>query len=417
MNESIITGLDIGSSMIRIVVGQAVQKDNVSQLNVIGVVEIPSQGVSKGSIVSIEDTVSSLSAALEKAERMIGLPIKNLWVSVSGTHIRSQESMGVVAISRATGEIQESDVERAIDQARSMAVPVNYEIIHIIPRGFSVDNQADIKDPVGMSGIKLEVSTQVIRGLSPQLKNLTRCIHRVGVDIDDLILANLAAAEAVLSERQKEVGVAVVDIGATTTNLVVFEDGELYYASILPVGSNHITSDLAIGLRTSLEVAERVKIDAGHCQPSLYCEKKEEINLQDFGGDDQIFSKKFVAEIIEARVEQIFEKIDEELQKIHRSGLLPAGIVLVGGGAKLPGIVEVGRRKTMLPVTVGALPKFNTAVERVNDVSFATALGLVMWGYQAHNENLDKRYKFGNKVQIIKDAGEKVKKWIKALVS
>ena len=416
MNEAIITGLDIGSSMVRIVVGQAVQKDNVSQLNVIGVVEIPSQGVSKGSIVSIEDTVSCLSAALEKAERMIGLPIKDLWISVSGTHIKSQESMGVVAISRATGEIQESDVERVIDQARSMAVPVNYEIIHIIPRNFSVDNQTDVKDPVGMSGIKLEVSTQVIRGLSPQLKNLTRCVHRVGVDINDMILANLAAAEAVLTDRQKEVGVAVMDIGATTTNLVVFEDGELFYASILPIGSNHITSDLAIGLRTSLEVAERVKIDAGHCSPGLF-DKKEEINLRDFGGDDQSFSKKFVAEIIEARVEQIFEKIDEELQKIHRSGLLPAGIVLAGGGAKLPGVVDVGRKKTMLPVSIGTLPKFNAAVERVNDVSFATAMGLVMWGYQAHNQNLDKRYAFGNKMQVIKEAGEKVKGWIKALIS
>jgi cell division protein FtsA len=324
--------------------------------------------------------------------------------------------MGVVAISRATGEIQESDVERVIDQARSMAVPVNYEIIHIIPRNFSVDNQTDVKDPVGMSGIKLEVSTQVIRGLSPQLKNLTRCVHRVGVDINDMILANLAAAEAVLTDRQKEVGVAVMDIGATTTNLVVFEDGELFYASILPIGSNHITSDLAIGLRTSLEVAERVKIDAGHCSPGLF-DKKEEINLRDFGGDDQSFSKKFVAEIIEARVEQIFEKIDEELQKIHRSGLLPAGIVLAGGGAKLPGVVDVGRKKTMLPVSIGTLPKFNAAVERVNDVSFATAMGLVMWGYQAHNQNLDKRYAFGNKMQVIKEAGEKVKGWIKALIS
>ncbi|MFH0814598.1 MAG: cell division protein FtsA [Candidatus Falkowbacteria bacterium] len=416
MNEVILTGLDIGSSMIRLVVGQAVQKDNVSQLNIIGVVEVPSQGVSKGSVVSIEDAVSSLSAAIEKAERMIGLPIKDLWVAISGTHIKSQESLGVVAISRATGEIQDGDVERVIDQARSTAVPVNYEIIHIIPRSFSVDNQTDIKDPVGMSGIKLEVSTQVIRGLSPQIKNLTRCIHRVGVDINDLILSNLAAAEAVLTDRQKEVGVAVIDIGATTTNLVVFEDGELYYASILAIGSNHITSDLAIGLRTALEVAERVKIDAGHCLSKNF-EKKEEINLQDFGGDDQAFSKKFVAEIVEARTEEIFQKVDEELQKIHRSGLLPAGIMLVGGGAKLPGIVEVGKRKTMLPVSIGTLPKFNTAVDRVGDVSFATALGLVMWGYQSHNQKLNKRYGFGNKVQRIKDAAAKVKDWIKALMS
>jgi len=416
MPDEVITGLDIGSSMIRIVIGQVSQRADQPQLNVIGVVEVPSQGISKGSIVSIEDAVSSLSAALEKAERMIGLPIKNVWVSISGTHVHSQESTGVVAISRATGEINDSDVERVIDAARSVAEPVNYEILHIIPRSFSVDNQTEVKDPVGMSGIRLEVVTQVVRGLSPQIKNLTKSIYRTGVDVNDLILSNLAAAEAVLTERQKEVGVALVDIGSTTTNLIVFEDGEMLYASVMPIGSNHITADLAIGLRTSLEVAERVKIDTGHSNPKEF-DKKDEINLQDFGGDDQTFSRRFVAEIIEARLEEIFQKIDLELQKIHRSGLLPAGSVLIGAGAKLPGIVEVGKRKTMLPVTIGAMPKFNTAVERVNDVSFATALGLVLWGHQAQTQRLSSKYKFGNKMQAIKEAGDSVKKWIKALVS
>ena len=416
MAENIIAGLDIGSSHIRIVVGQTSRAGETEQLNVIGVVEVPAQGLNKGAVVSIEDVVSSISACLEKAERMIGLPIENAWVGIGGTHISSQESNGVIAISRTSGEIQENDVERVIEAARAVAAPVNYEILHVIPKNFSIDNQTGVKDPIGMSGIRLEVTTQVIRALNSQVKNLTKCIYRIGLDINDLVLSVLAAAEAVLSPRQKELGVALVDIGASTTKVIVFEEGDVLHVSVLPIGADHITADLAIGLQTSLDVAERIKIEVGSALPKNF-EKEDEINLRDHGGEDQVFSKKYIAEIVEARVEEVFEKVDQELQKINRSGLLPAGIILIGGGSKLSGLVEVGKRKTMLPVSLGASKKFNTAVDKVNDLSFVTGLGLVMWGYNVMNEKGMARFGLSNQFKSVKEAADKMKKWIKNLIS
>ena len=416
MAEEIITGLDLGSANVRLVVGQVARSKDGEQLNIIGVVEVPSQGMSKGSVVSIEDAVSSISAALEKAEHMIGLPIETVWVGLGGTHINSQETNGVIAISRTNGEIQENDIDRVIDSARSVAAPVNHEVLHIIPKNFSVDNQTGIKDPVGMTGIRLEVTTQVIRGLSSQIKNLSKCIYRTGLDIHDVVVSMLAASEAVLSVRQKELGVALADIGAATTNILVCEEGDVIHAAVLPIGSDHITADLAIGLQTSFEVAERVKIEFGKAVIDD-AEKKDEINLRDLGGDDQAFTKKYITEIITARVEEIFEKIDAELQKINRSGLLPSGIVLIGGGAKLPGLIEVGKKKTMLPVSIGSTKKFNSALDKVNDVTFVNALGLMLWGYNVLSQKDHGHFNFGGKLTAIKDVGGSIKKWFKNLIS
>lgn len=415
MSETLITGLDIGSANIRIVVGQLAKSQENEQLNIIGVIEVPSQGISKGSVVSIEDTVSSISTALEKAERMIGMNIENVWMSIGGTHIGSQESKGVIAITRTMGEIQDDDIARVVEAARSVAAPVNYEVLHVIPKSFSVDDQTGVKDPVGMTGIRLEVTTQVIRGLSSQIKNLTKCVYRTGLDINDLVLSMLAGAETVLSVRQKELGVALVDIGAATTNILVFEEGNVIHAAVLPLGSNHITADLALGLQTSVEVAERVKLEYGHASLEKV-NKEETVNLREFGGDDQSFSKKYITEIITARVEEIFEKVDNELQKINRSGLLPAGLVLVGGGAKLPGMIEVAKKRTLLPVTIGAVQRFNTAVDKVNDITYVNALGLVLWGYQAMSQNSNK-VNLSGRLNGVKDMASGAIKWLKSLIS
>lgn len=415
MAENIIAGLDIGSSNIRVVVGQVAKNNDSEQLNVIGVVEVPALGMNKGSVVSIEDTVSSISACLEKAERMIGLPIESVWVGIGGTHINSQESNGVIAIARTNGEIQENDVQRVIEAAKAVAAPVNYEVLHVIPKTFSIDNQTGVRDPIGMSGIRLEVSTQVVRGLSSQIKNLTKSIHRTGLDINYLILSVLASSDAVLSVRQKELGVALVDIGAATTKVIVFEESDVIHVAVFPIGSDNITSDLAICLQTSLDVAEQIKLDVGNIS-TKDLEADDEINLRDFGGEDQVFSKKHISEIITARTEEIFQKVDEELQKINRSGLLPAGLILIGGGAKLPGLVEVGKKKTMLPVALGTNKRFNTAVDKVNDVSFSTALGLVMWGFGSMNEKSSGGF-LPLKFPPLSDGINVVKKWFKHLIS
>lgn len=378
--DEIITGLDVGSSAIRVTVGQ---KSKGESLRIIGVEEQQAQGISKGIINSIEDAVSSISTCLEKAERVTGVPIERVWVGISGTHITSQTSKGVIAISKPDGEITEEDVERVIEAARAVSTPPNYEILHVIPKSFLVDDQANIKDPIGMVGIRLEVEAQIVQGLSSQIKNLTKCIYRTGVEVEDLILSILAANEAVLSSRQKELGVVVVDIGAATTSLAVYEEGDILHTANLPIGSDHITADIAIGLRINVDLAEKLKIDYGYAL-SKDISKKEEIDLNAIDTkEDQRVSRRYVAEIIEARVEEIFSKVDAELAKIDRSGKLPAGVILIGGGAKLPQIIEVAKRKLRLPSSLGQLSSTKKCViDKINDLRYLTSAGLVLWGEQ-----------------------------------
>ena len=383
MKDNIITGLDIGSSMIRVVVGQKIEQEPV---HIIGVAEIPSEGISRGVINSIEDAVSSIATAFEKAERMTGVPSKSAYVSIAGTHILSQSSRGVVAVAKADGEIREQDVDRAIEAAQAVATPPNYEILHVIPRSFTVDSQSGIKDPVGMTGIRLEVEAQIIQGLSAQVKNITKSVYRTGVDIDDVVLAPLAAAEASLNKRQKELGVCLVNIGGSTTSIAVFEEGDVLHTSILPVGSTHITSDIAIGLRTSLETAELVKVRYGTALPDDI-DKKEEIDLSEFGdSEEEVVSRRHVADIIQARVEEIFQMADGELKGIERSGKLPAGIVITGGGAKLEGLGDIARKEFRLPASIGYPKEVSSAIDKVHDPTLSTAVGLVLWGDHLQQE-------------------------------
>ena len=375
-SSNIIAGLDIGSTAIRLAVAQAGADDN---LQVIGLAEVPSEGIHKGVVTSIDDAVSAISSCLEKVERMTGSPLEHAWVSINGSHIQAQSSHGVIAVAKPNGEIGEDDVARVVEAAQAVATPPNYEILHVLPRSFTVDGQAGIKDPLGMTGVRLEVEAQIIEGQTAQVKNLTKCVYRTGVDIDDLVLGILATAEAVVTKRQKELGVAVVNIGGSTTSLLVCEDGDPLHAAILPVGSGHITNDIAIGLRTSIDIAERLKIDYGQAS-AADVGKREEIDLSELSVEEGVISRKHLAEIIEARLEEIFSLVDRELGKIDRSGKFPAGIVLTGGGAKLPGVVELAKHQFRLPATLGYPLEVASPLEKVNDPAFSTALGLVRWG-------------------------------------
>ncbi|MFA6322955.1 MAG: cell division protein FtsA [Candidatus Buchananbacteria bacterium] len=409
--KDIIAGLDIGSSAIRLAVGQII--GDQEKIHIIGSAEVPAQGISKGIISSIEDAVSSISACLEKAERMIGMPIDSAWVGISGSHIISQESHGVVAVSRSDGEISEDDVERAIEAARTVATPQNYEILHVIPKNFMVDGQTGIKDPVGMTGVRLEVDTQIIQGLSSQIKNITKAVYRPGVNIEDLVLSILATAEAVLSNRQKELGVAVINIGGSTTSLAVFEEGDILHTAVMPIGSDHITSDIAIGLRISIDAAENIKLEYGTAD-STDIPKREEIDIGALEGKESNYvSRKYIAEITEARVEEIFERIDLELKKIERSGKLPAGIVLTGAGSKLNGLVEAAKKSLRLPASLGQPINVSSAIDKVSDPAFSTAIGLVVWGSQMQSRQT--RGGFGNFLGFLplKGLGNLTKKWFK----
>ncbi len=419
MKEEIIAGLDIGSTAIRLVVGQMKNEGGEEKFKVIGAVSVKSQGISKGSVKSIEDVTSSISECLDKAERLIGIPVDSVWVSINSPHIKCEKSRGVVAVGRSDGEISQDDIERALEAARALSVPPNYEILHVIPVKFTVDNQEDIKDPIGMSGVRLEVETLIIQGLTSQIKNLTRAIFRTGLDIEDLVLSPLAAAEAVIGAKQKELGSALVNIGASTTSLAVFEEGELLHTAIIPIGSEHITADIAIGLRCPINLADRIKIVYGSSMPEKF-NKKEKIDISDLAreenAEDEVkeISQKYLAEIIEARVEEIFEKVDDEFKKIERSGMLPGGAVLIGGGTKLDGIVETAKKQLRLPVSIGINNKIDAIIDKANDIEFLNALGLLAWGLES-SEGKGRSIRLPGG-ELIGKSTDKIKKLFKSLM-
>ncbi len=375
--QNYLAGLDIGSSFVRVVVGKVDAESKMP--SIIGVSETPSAGIRKGVVVDIDEAVSTISSALEKVERMTGLPIEHATIAIGGSHISSVESHGVIAVSRADGEITENDIIRVIDASQAISIPANREIIHVIPKNFVVDGQSGIKDPLGMTGIRLEVDTVIVQAASPFIKNLTKTIQQAGLHIDDMVLAPLAAAQAVLSKRQKELGVVLVDIGGGTTSVVVFEEGQLLHTAIIPVGSGHITNDIAIGLRTSIETAEIVKQEYAHAIPREIG-RNEEIDLSQIdAAEEEHVSRHHVAEIVEARLEEIFELINKELKSINRDGQLPAGAVFTGAGAKIPGILELAKKQLRLPVQLGMPANVTTVIDRVEDPCYATAVGLVLW--------------------------------------
>jgi len=381
MAENIIVGLDIGSGSVRMVAGELVESQDKEQLHILGAVEVPSQGMAKGGNISnLDDIVSSISICRERLERLIDMPIENTWIGVGNSDIICQASKGLISINKLHGEIDGEDIEKAIEQARTVATPSNYEILYVVPKNYSVDGQLNVKDPTGMTGVRLEVDTILIQAPLTHLRNLTKCIHRTSLDIDDLIFSILANAEVVLTPRQKELGVVVVNIGATTTSLAVYEEGDVVHIAVLPLGSDLITQDIALILKTSLDVAENIKVKYGTLNVKNIS-KKDEINLADEGAPEEDFiSKKFVAEIIEARVSEIFAKINLELKKIGRQGLLPAGVILSGGGVKLEGMTDLAKKELKLPVSIGLPLNITSASEKINDPAFTVAIGLIKWG-------------------------------------
>lgn len=412
--EQYIVGLDIGTSSIRVVQAKSGTQD--AGFSVIGASEVPSLGLRKGVIVDIEEAVSSISSALEKVERMTGVPVTSANVSVSGNHISSLSSHGVIAVSRADGEITENDIVRCIDASQAISIPQNKEVLHVFPKHFTLDGQTGIKDPLGMSGIRLEVDTIIVQAGLPFIKNLTRAVMQAGLEIEDMVLAPCAASEAVLNKRQKDLGVCLVDLGAGTTSIAVYEEGDLLHTTVLQVGSMHITNDIAIGLRCSIETAEKVKIAFGHSDPKAV-EKTEEIDLSKFdASEDQSVLRSYVVEIIEARLEEIFSMVNSELKKIQRDGKLPAGIVLTGGGANLPGIVEFSKKHLRLPSILGKPQNISTIIDRVDDPAFATVTGLVLWGGKYASPQ--GQAQFGEVVKnIMSNEGvTKMRKWFKSFL-
>jgi len=375
----IIVGLDVGTNVTRAVIAQRSDKKDGKPI-ILGVGLAPSTGLRRGIVVDVEETVKSITESVKLAEKTSGVPVESAYVSIGGSHIVSQFSKGVVIVSRVDGEISEEDVTRVIEAAQAVSLPNNKEIIHVIPCSFSIDDQEKINDPVGMSGTRLEAEVLVVEGSSPFMKNLSKCVRQSGIDVDEFVFSPLAAAKSVLSKKQKDLGVVMVDMGGGTTGVSVFEDGNILHTVALPIGANHITNDIAIGLRISVETAEKIKLEYGIALPEEVS-KKDKINLSEVGGEEEeeIVSRRYVAEIIKARLVETFLMIDKELKSIDRSGMLPAGVVLTGGGSKLPGIIDIAKETLKLPVQIGFPAELNGVVDKVDDPSFATAVGLLMW--------------------------------------
>lgn len=376
--EQIIAGLDVGSSKIRTVI--ALFEEEKRMPNIIGVGVAPSTGMRKGNIIDVDEAISNISASLEDAERMSGAPIHHVFIAVSGHHVESFDSKGVIAISHAGSEIIEDDINRVLEAAQAVSMPTNRRILRIIPKSFSVDDQKGIKNPVGMIGVRLEVDAHIITGQTTIVKNLEKAVHQAGVDIDDIVPASLASSEAVLSRRQKELGAVVIDIGAGSTSISVFEEGSTLYTASLPVGGESVTNDIAIGLRTSIDTAEKIKIEYGTVMPDEVNDR-ETIDLSLISKiDNQTVSKKHLSEIIQARYHEIFVMAKDELRSIGRDGMLPAGAILTGAGVKIPGCLDLAREVLGLPVQIGFPTEVEGVVDKIDDPAYATAIGLVVWG-------------------------------------
>lgn len=373
----LVASLDIGSSKIRTIVGTLDEK--AQSPNIIGVGIAPSTGLRKGLVIDVEEAINNITTSLEDAERMAGEPIHRVFLGINGNHIESFNSKGVIAIAHQGNEIAEDDIDRVLEAAQAVSIPPNRRILRILPKSFTVDEQKGIKYPVGMTGIRLEVEAHIVTGLAPAVKNLEKCVLQAGVDIEDVIPACLAAPEAVLSKRQKELGVVVVDIGSGGTSVAIFEEGTTLHTAVLPVGGENVTNDIAIGLRTSVDTAEKIKIEYGSCSPEEISDR-EMIDLSTFSKIDlQKVSKKQLVEIIEARYQEIFVLVKDELAKIHRDGMLPAGVVLTGAGVKLPGVIDLARETLNLPIQIGFPQNFEGVVDKIDDPAYATAIGLLLW--------------------------------------
>lgn len=372
MKPNHFVGLDVGSSCVRCVVGM-LDPNNGNKPSIIGHGSAVNQGMRKGVVVHVDDVAEAVVQAITEAERISGYHISRATVNVNGSHVSGINSKGVIAISAGNREIMPEDRYRVEEAATVVQLPPNREIIQFFAKNYSVDGQANIKDPVGMQGVRLEVDAHIVTASTPNLRNLGAALEKAEVQLDHYTVSSLAAAEAVMSRASKEAGTVLLDIGAGTTNLIVVEDGEVQHVAVLPMGGQHITNDLAIGLKTELDIAEKVKIE----HATLLKATKATANVV-IGKLTHSFSMDDVQMIVEARVEELLEYADKELQKIRRSRKLPGGVILTGGTAKLPGIAEFTRDKLELSARIGKIQDIGGLVDTVEDPAYYTVVGLML---------------------------------------
>lgn len=371
--SSTYVGLDVGTSTVRCVVGM-LDPNNPGKVSVLGHGSAPNVGMRKGVVVHVDDAAEAVVQAITEAERLSGMRLNGATVNVNGAHVSGINSRGVIAISAANREITPEDRFRVEEAATIVKLPPNREIIQVFAKNYRLDGQDNIKDPVGMHGVRLEVDTHIVSAATPNLRNLDMALEKAQVAPHNHTLSSLAAAEAVLTRQQKEAGTVLIDIGAGTTNLVVLEDGEVQHVAVLPIGGAHITNDLAIGLKTDLDIAEAVKIKYATLSPKV---SAPNVRLR-LNNQDHIFKNEEIAMITEARVDELFEYVNKELTRIHRAHKLPGGVVIVGGTAKLPGLAEFAKERMQLAARIGSLHSVSGLIDTVADPTYASAVGLML---------------------------------------
>lgn len=368
-------GLDVGTSAVRVVVGHF--EDPTQAPTIVGVASEPNTGMRKGTVVNLVNTAQAIDKALEAAERMSGHQIESATVSINGSHIVGISSKGIIAVGSNGHEINQEDVDRVQDAATVVQLPANREIVEVTPRSYQLDGQENIKDPIGMTGVRLEVDAHVITALAPHVKNLEKACEMTETGVRNIVLAGLGAARAVLTDQQMENGVLLIDMGASTTNLVVFDEGDLQHVAVLPVGGNNITNDLAIGLKTDLDIAEKVKLEHAVAHSDLRRGKSDMVKIT-IDKETHEFDISDIDMIVDARLEEIFEQINNELKSIGRAAKLPGGVVLTGGSAELKGIADYAKQALQLSARVGKPSGMGGVTDQVATPEFATAAGLMM---------------------------------------
>ncbi|HEX5480824.1 MAG TPA: cell division protein FtsA [Dehalococcoidia bacterium] len=368
--------IDIGTTKVCTVVGEVSSDDD---MRILGVGVAPSEGLTRGMVENIRDATESIRASVEKAERSSGTRILSAHVGIAGQHIQCLNNRGIIAIPDRTRPILPDDVTRVLDGARVVSIPTNREIIHVIPRYYVVDGQDNVSDPVGMYGTRLDVETHIITGVDSAIQNLTKCVENCGVQVDAMILEPLASAEAVLDTEEKEQGVVLADIGGGTTDIALFIEGSVMHTAVLPVGGNHVTRDIVVGLRAPYQAAEDAKRRWGHAIPSMV-EPREEITIEAFGSEgSKTELRRRLCEIIQARVEEILEMVTAEIKRAVHDEMVSAGIVLTGGGAKLPGIDVLAEQVTGWPARVGMPRHLQGLTDTLMDPAYSTSVGLLQW--------------------------------------
>lgn len=378
-DNPLLVGIDVGTTKICALVGET---DEVGDLRILGVGIEPARGMRKGVVVNVEDASQAIADAVEMAQRSAGYEIGAAFVSLSGSHVTSVNSRGVAGIGGGAHGIDQEDIERALDAAQAIAIPHGREIIHIIPRAFTVDGQDGIRQPLGMHGFRLEVEAHIITAATSFVQNLSKCVEAAGVTVEAFVLNPLASGEILLTETEKEMGAIVCDIGGGTTDLAIYLDGNVWHSMVLSVGGNHLSSDIAHGLRLPAETAEEIKVDYGHaCSGEVGA--SESVMVQPFGEDRPVqISRLDLATIIEARVEEMFTLVLQEIKRTGYDGLLPAGVVLTGGTSQLPGLRRIASEVLNLPCRVAAPGPLKGLVDKLQGPAFSTSVGLLRWAQQ-----------------------------------